>query len=302
MRDISIRLILSLATVLSVGAQTLDLGATPVPGAATEATVPAATPIPSTRAPVDDGWSGCVDPSKPEELIKIGKKTTICIVLGSSTNWNVLTPATQYLRLSFQPQADEYSRFHVPSSFSDLVIARATTVHDGSNNVTFHVASQKVLSFQRVFYTPTAGGKVYPYLTAIVDVQKGVVKGITWDDACLFCSKGKCEENTYDFNGNLGTQKEYGQPTKGCYIEQPECTAAAAAAAADDAKPICDISVYVVWTGDDADGKALQSSAFRFSAFPEQEIQNRITDNLPDIPSGLLNLVGQGDNDAENGA
>lgn len=158
------------------------------------------------------------------------------------------------------------------------------------------------LSFQRVFYTPTAGGKVYPYLTAIVDVQKGVVKGITWDDACLFCSKGKCEENTYDFNGNLGTQKEYGQPTKGCYIEQPECTAAAAAAAADDAKPICDISVYVVWTGDDADGKALQSSAFRFSAFPEQEIQNRITDNLPDIPSGLLNLVGQGDNDAENGA
>lgn len=115
MRDFSIRLILSLATVLSVGAQTLDLGATPVPGAATEATVPAATPIPSTRAPVDDGWSGCVDPSKPEELIKIGKKTTICIVLGSSTNWNVLTPATQYLRLSFQPQADEYSRFHVPS-------------------------------------------------------------------------------------------------------------------------------------------------------------------------------------------
>ena len=138
-------------------------------------------------------------------------------------------------------------------------------------------------------------------MTAIIDVQKGVVKGITWDDACLWCGNDKCEENTYDFNGKLGTQKEYGQPTKGCYIEQAACSAASTAANLGKAKPVCDISVYVVWTGDDADGKALQSSAFRFSAFPEQEIKNRITDNLPDIPIGSLPFLGS-DGEDEDGS
>ena len=160
------------------------------------------------------------------------------------------------------------------------------------------------LSFQRIFYSPNAGsGKVYPYLTAIIDVKKGVVKGITWDDACLFCPNSRCEENTYNFNGEMGTQKEFGQPTKGCYVEQPDCNAAGIASAVGEAKPICDLSVYIVWTGDDADGKALQSSAFRFSAFPEQELQNRIFDNLPDIPIGsITNVFNGGDDSTQNGS
>lgn len=128
-----------------------------------------------------------------------------------------------------------------------------------------------------MFYSPTEeGGFIFPYLTAIIDVSKGVVKGITWDDACLFCSKDQCEENTYDFNGNQGTQKEFKQPTKGCYIPKSECDSVL-----EDEEPLCDITLYVVWTGDDANGRAFQSSAFRFSAFPEQELQNRISNNIP---------------------
>ena len=84
----------------------------------------------------------------------------------------------------------------------------------------------------------------------------------------------------------MGTQKEYGQPTKGCYIEKADCNAAEIASFAGEAKPVCDLSVYVVWMGDDADGKAFQSSSYRFSAFPEQELQDRIFDNLPDINLG----------------
>lgn len=62
-------------------------------------------------------------------------------------------------------------------------------------------------------------------------------------------------------------------------------TTAAAAASAEAGEfsnpPPCDVLVYFVWTGDDKNGKALQSSAFRFSAFPEQELQNRLKDSLP---------------------
>lgn len=119
-------------------------------------------------------------------------------------------------------------------------------------------------------------------MTAIIDVQKGVVKGITWDDACLFCSKNRCEEDTYDFNGNMGNQELFKQPTKGCFIETAECVEYLS-----EEQPRCDITLYVVWTGDDVDGKALQSSAFRFSAFPAQELQNRVGSYIPDLPFGV---------------
>lgn len=136
MRDFSLRFLLSLATALLVKAQQLNLGQTAAPlvpvTAATavplpQATVPPATAPPvtappettpavaeATTAPEEEGWPGCVNPAAPDELVRIGKQTTICIVLGSSTVWNVF-PATRYLRLSFTPQADQYSRFHVPS-------------------------------------------------------------------------------------------------------------------------------------------------------------------------------------------
>ena len=143
------------------------------------------------------------------------------------------------------------------------------------------------LSFQRVFYNPV--GQVYPYLTAIINLKKGIVDGITWDDACLFCSDDLCLENTYDFNGNMGTQEQFGQPTKGCYLTQTQCLASSV-----EEKAKCDVTVHVVWTGTDANGRAMQSSAFRFSAFPEQELANRGWDSLPDIPEIPNILTGGG--------
>ena len=194
------------------------LSAVSVKKSSAQTAAPGVSTVPPTSPPVDAGWGGCVDPrSNDEELVELGKQTTICITLSSSAEWNVPPPATaRTLRLSFRPVADEFSRFHVLSSYKDLIEDQSTQVFDGSGNVTIHVASQKVLSFQRMFYSQSGGvGRIFPHLTAIIDVKKGVVNGITWDDACLFCSDDKCLENTYDFNGNLGTQSEYKQPVRG---------------------------------------------------------------------------------------
>jgi hypothetical protein len=142
-------------------------------------------------------------------------------------------------------------------------------------NITAGVASQDQLSFLRRYYDYD-NGRIYPYLTAIIDVKGGEVIGITWDDACVFCGSDKCEENTVDFNGVEATQKSSGQPTKGCYITEEDCNVA-------DAKNVtsCDLLVYVVWTGTDSDGKTFQSAANRFSNFPASELQTRQADNLP---------------------
>jgi hypothetical protein len=85
---------------------------TPVVTASTATATPGAAPT--------SGWSGCDDPATLGEPIKIGKKTTVCVVLANNADWNPGLPGTKYLRLSFQPIADEYSRFTVPSCKSSI--------------------------------------------------------------------------------------------------------------------------------------------------------------------------------------
>jgi hypothetical protein len=82
--------------------------------APTEAPV---TPAPTTSlapsgAPTDLAWQGCEDPVLGKKLVTIGEKTTICLFIGDGTDWSA--PRT-YMRVNFQPIADEYSRFQVPN-------------------------------------------------------------------------------------------------------------------------------------------------------------------------------------------
>jgi hypothetical protein len=75
------------------------------------------TASPSTLSPTASitptmvGWGGCVDPATGPEKITIGDKTTVCVQLGNGDNW---AGGVQYIRLTLQPKADEYTRFFVP--------------------------------------------------------------------------------------------------------------------------------------------------------------------------------------------
>jgi hypothetical protein len=147
-------------------------------------------------------------------------------------------------------------------------------------NITVHVAAQDALSFQKRYYD--SFDKIYPHLTAVIDVDKGVVQGIVWDDACIFCSKNECEENTFDFSGVLGTTKQFNQPTGGCFLEKATCIQFN-----QDSRTDCDLILYVVWTGTDKNGDSMLSSSYRFSAFPAQELSDRFSQNLPAFPEIL---------------
>ena len=57
-------------------------------------------------------WGGCEDPVKGARKVTIGDKTTVCLTISDGTDWS---EARQYIRLNFQPVADEYSRFVVPN-------------------------------------------------------------------------------------------------------------------------------------------------------------------------------------------
>jgi hypothetical protein len=48
------------------------------------------------------------------------------------------------MRLNFQPIADDYSRFHVPTSYEHLVVQQDNALSNiFGSNITVHVASQK---------------------------------------------------------------------------------------------------------------------------------------------------------------
>lgn len=129
------------------------------------------------------------------------------------------------------------------------------------------------LSFQKLYYN-SANSTLFPYLTAIVTVDEGNVTGITWDDACVFCSAEECVDNTFNFDGELATAEEAEQKVGACPMTVEEC------ANSDTAE--CDLMLYVVWTGTDSNGKDFISSANRFSAFPKQSWSDRLYIKLPD--------------------
>jgi hypothetical protein len=189
-------------------------------------------------------WTGCIDPNYPDKQVTRGQSTAVCLTVGPSGNW---TTGTTNVRYSFRPKADEYSRFVIPGSYAIFMNGAEYPELDGG--ITVHSSSQYALSFLRL-YIDREQNFIFPHLTAIIDVKDGVVKGIAWDDACLFCSSNRCEENTYDFYGN---QKKLDDPTKGCYFTKEQCDDMSATKNGNE----CDLTLYTVWTGTDKNGKKI---------------------------------------------
>jgi hypothetical protein len=69
----------------------------------------------TSQSPSNGGWTGCVnrDLSKNQNLVRIQQPTRVCLSIANHTDWNSGT--TSYVRASFEPQGDVYSRFHIPN-------------------------------------------------------------------------------------------------------------------------------------------------------------------------------------------
>lgn len=215
-------------------------------------------------------WVGCVDPENPTKKVRRSEKTTVCLGVGyGGQDW---ANADKYWRYSFKPKADEFSKFTVPLSFRTLVVEnKAIPELTGSINV-FSSSQTHVSDGLRRYYD-AGQERIFPHLTAIIDVKDGIVQGIAWDNACMFCTSSECKENTYYFNGNLKTNSDI--PTKGCYLTKQQCVNIQKAGGTE-----CDLTLYTVWTGTDENGKVLSSAKFRFSAFTGTQIMNKFRDGV----------------------
>lgn len=182
---------------------------------------------------------------------------------------------------------------HIPSStaaihpFNIITTAYNAIVRNNffnKNATQIFAASQSALSFQRRYYDTTTNS-IFPYLTIIVDVVDGAIRGIAWDDACVFCKKDKCIPNTYNFDGTVASPEQASQPTKGCYLTKAICDGFQASG-----NDICDLKLYVVWTGTDVNGNVLMSSDSRFSAFPPNRIQEKVVGSYDSMMKDVQNF------------
>lgn len=155
-------------------------------------------------------------------------------------------------------------------------------MHPATSHIHYAFVSFVSLSFQKWYYN--GNSRVFPYLTAIVDVQDGVVVGIAWDDASIFCGKKQAEPNTFDYAGFVGSESDFSQPVEGCFLPKDACDEAL-----KDGETTCDLTLHVVWTGTDSKGRSFLSSSYRYSAFPPQELLDRVGQNLPDFPDVDVN-------------
>jgi hypothetical protein len=243
-----------------------------------------------TSKPTSDPSSSfhCVDPRSSNlnrtHIVRRGEETTICLFIGPAGNWN--SNDVTYKRFTFNLKADEFSSYQIPNTFNSLVTSATSYGQNSFNSMATHIfaSSQTSLSFLRR-YVDNELQRIYPFLTAIIEVDKGIVIGITWDDACGFCNQSECQLNTYNFDGSAASAEQAKQPVEGCYLTREQCLGFVASGS-----KICDLKLYVVWTGTDVDGKALLSSDSRFSMFPPNRIQESVTSAYKKMIEQLKNM------------
>jgi hypothetical protein len=158
---------------------------------------------------------------------------------------------------------------------------------------------------------------VFPIMTAVISVYNGEVQSITWDDGCYFCDtltanadgvNEYCQPNIFSapnisalpagsltdaqtaaakqakpYTADQLTQAKVDGGGKSCITygagassQNPSVTGTPALNCAETPEE-CDLKLYVVWTGTDANGNYFQSAGLRFSRFQQFAISSLYT-------------------------
>ena len=184
-------------------------------------------------------------------------------------------------RLPFLVEIDKMTSIGIGGSYdSDL-----TLTDDSGDWSTFDVSAagggdSVAKSLRKIYkYDSGDGKRVMNVYTAIVHVNMGEVTGVSWDEGCFFCAVDTCDASTalQTINANTTEVTGYEQLKQSntafasLYGENCYTDVGASGGCAQTCSPgkpcACDLTVYVVWTGTDANGKYMKSAGLRFSRF-----------------------------------
>ena len=207
-------------------------------------------------------------PASGSSPIVVGENAYICITFNDKIRLPFLVEIDKMtsIGLGGSYTSDEQFTFEGNGQWSVFDISAS----GGEDSVS--KSSRKIYK-----YPGLNGNRVMNVYTAIIHVNMGVVTGISWDDGCFFCSLTTCDSSTALITGTNSTITGYEQldasrtelvdlfgencytPVSGSGNCEQICTSGKACE--------CDLSVYVVWTGTDVNGKYMKSAGLRFSRF-----------------------------------
>ncbi|CAK4073173.1 unnamed protein product [Aphanomyces euteiches] len=199
----------------------------------------------------------CNDKNTTTPIVK-GDQTYICVNINDS------------YRVVFAPVVDKYVQLRLHDSYVD---SRLKTTGNSSTFMTISsMASRSVYKM----YT-NSKGKAYPILTAVVTVKQGEIQGISWDDGCYLCDYAECDANIYSTPYSPLLNSVLGDGST-CYHTPIQCA---------NTTGLCDLAIYIGWTGTDANGDYLSSAGMRISQFQKYSV----TSYLNDFQSKLTSLL-----------
>jgi hypothetical protein len=147
-----------------------------------------------------------------------------------------------------------------------------------SDDTTYSTAALKLYA-----YTGSDGTRRYlPTYTAIIALNQGVPQSISFDEGCVFC--GSLSPQCVSSGVAVDAAHPVPSYETNCYMSESECTPTPGLNGTAADSNSCDLTLYVVWTGSDADGTMTTSSSRRFSRFLSFSAQ------LPQLWSSVTNL------------
>lgn len=201
----------------------------------------------------------------------------ICLILNGNER-SVFSPVVdQYGRFVYKDRKSLYCRF-------DLIVYNK--VKERGNTPTYIQLAigtkdeegnpKEIRSVPKLFNGLKYQDDFFTFMTAVITAEKGVIKSIDWDNGCYSCMT--CEENSVleeDGNVSLITNKSpyyRAYQGKNCVVKREEC----------DNNTNCDLTIYLVWSGSDIDGRVFQSANLRMSRFQSGSIES-IVNTLPQM-------------------
>jgi len=180
--------------------------------------------------------------------LKKYEQSVACIYLGDQ-------------KAMFYPRVDEYAVLEVPGFNATGNGTNMWMAVEGMGTVGQNEKLGWVDHSKPWYSNPTGktnGGTVYPFLTAIVTINAGVIERVQWNSGCTTCSPSSADVCVPDQSGVKCSKLE--PPADLCYdcaIQKSEC------ATAEQCVP----RIYVAWIGTDAKGNPCTSAGKVISRF-----------------------------------
>lgn len=202
--------------------------------------------------------ASCLHGQDAHTAYELGGMAVLCVFVSSRDSKGVLGQ-----KQAFRVKVDEYASLTLRGSFAKAMENTNSaptytwTAMGGSKDAAPQdCASTGTAGFGVPVSCPQLymdGGKVVPFVNLVVNLNRGVIQSLVWDNMCAGCLASDCELSSSALDADL-------VPVGGPLLGADMCASTAGS-------KVQDLKVFVTWAGTDSNGLVARSATLRFTQF-----------------------------------